>query len=83
MICEELETMAWKQGQAVDAICLLLDALEREGREITNGPAAAENFVGRLRAYMGAFSLITGTLEATGEALERMAQRMGGEEQHG
>lgn len=81
----ELEALSWKQGQAVDALCLLLDGLEREGKEVTKGPAAAECFANRLRVYMGAFHLITDTLEATGGALENMAQQMdtGGGEQHG
>lgn len=73
---DKLEEMAGKQGQAVDALYLLLDGLEREGREVTQGPFAAENFVGRLRMYMGAFHLIADTLEATGEALGELAGQM-------
>ncbi len=72
----KLEEIAWKQGQAVDTLYLLLDGLEREGKEVTQGPFAAENFVGRLRMYMGAFHLIADTLEAAGEALESVAEQM-------
>lgn len=78
MIGEEVETMSWKLGQSVDALCLLLDGLEREGMEVTKGPAEAENFAARLRVYMGAFNLITNIIEATGEHLEALAYKEGG-----
>lgn len=81
MIGDKLEELAEKQAQAVDALCLLLDGLDSEGRQVTQGPAAAENFVGRLQVYMGALHLITDTLEATVEALERMAQQIDGKEE--
>lgn len=73
MINGKLEELAWKQGQATDALCLLLDGLECEGRGITKGPAAAECFVERLRVYMGAFHLIEDTLEGIGKAVEELA----------
>lgn len=64
------------QAQAVDAVCLLLDALDSEGKQITQGKFAAENFTGRLQMYMGAFHFIADGLEATGKALEEMAEQM-------
>ncbi len=81
----KMEEISLKQGQAVDNLYMLLDGLEREGKEVTQGPFAAENFVGRLRMYMGAFHLIADTLEDTGKALEELAEQMdtGGGEQHG
>lgn len=66
---DKLETMGWKQLQAVDALCLLLDSLEHEGRTATDGPAAAETFVDRLRVYMGAFHLLADTFEDMGNAM--------------
>lgn len=69
MTGEELEAMGWKQLQAVDALCLLLDALEHEAQTVTQGPVAAESFVGRLRVYMGAFHLIADTFEDMGNTL--------------
>ena len=79
MIGDELETMSWKLGQSVDTLCLLLDGLKNEGMKVTKGPAMAAAFVGRLRVYMGAFHLITDTIEATGERLEALANKEGGE----
>lgn len=76
MTGEKLEAMSWKQGQAVDALCLLLDALEHEGRTVTQGPGAAETFVGRLRVYMGALHLIADTFEDIGDTLEALAEQM-------
>lgn len=75
MIGDKLEELAETQAQAVDALYLLLDGLDSEGRQVTQGPAAAENFVGRLRMYMGALYFITDTIEANVEALEDMAEQ--------
>ncbi len=75
-ISEKLEAMSGKQGQAVDALCLLLDGLDSEGRTVTVGPGMAENFVGRLRMYMGAFHLIVDTLEEAGEALDTLSTQI-------
>jgi len=74
MTGEELEAMSWKQGQAVDALCLLLDSLEHEGRTVTQGTAAAESFVQRLRVYMGAFHLIADTLEGMAKQMDEGVQ---------
>ncbi len=65
----KLEETAQKQLQAVDTLCLLLDGLEREGRTVTQGPAAAETFVERLRMYMGALHLIADVIEDTAEQI--------------
>jgi len=75
MIGDKLEELAEKQAQAVDALCLLLDGLDSEGRQVTQGQAAAENFVGRLRVYMGALHLIADTIETNVEALENIAEQ--------
>ena len=61
-IGEKLEELSGKQGQAADALYLLLDGLEREGQMVTKGPLAAEDFSERLRMYMGALHLIADTL---------------------
>lgn len=82
MIGEELEALSWKLGQTVDALCLLLDGLEREGMGVTQGPAAAENFAVRLRVYMGAFHLLTDTIEATANTLTEISERKE-DKQHG
>ena len=57
-IGEKLEELSGRQGQAADALYLLLDGLEREGQMVTKGPLAAEDFSERLRMYMGALHLI-------------------------
>lgn len=75
-ITDKLLFLSANQAQAVDAVCLLLDALDSEGKQITQGKFAAENFTGRLRMYMGAFHFIADGLEATGKALEEMAEQM-------
>lgn len=75
MIGDKLEELAETQAQAVDALYLLLDNLDSEGRQVTQGPAAAGNFVDRLRMYMGALHLITDTIEANGKALEDIAEK--------
>lgn len=75
-ITYKLLFLSANQAQAVDAVCLLLDALDSEGEQITQGKFAAENFTGRLRMYMGAFHFIADGLEATGKALEEMAEQM-------
>lgn len=82
MIGDKLEELAGKQGQAADALYLLLDGLEREGQMVTEGPMAAEDFVERLRLYMGALHLVADTLEDTSKAVENLAGQVGGE-QHG
>lgn len=84
-ISDKLLFLSANQAQAVDAVLLLLDALDSEGQQITQGKFAAENFTGRLRMYMGAFHFIADGLEATGKALEEIAEQMdtGGGEQHG
>lgn len=79
MIGEKLEAMSWKQLQAVDALCVMLDALEHEGRTVTQGPGAAESFADRLRVYMGAFHLIADTFEDIGDSMEYLAGEMGEE----
>lgn len=76
-ISDKLLFLSANQAQAVDAVCLLLDALDSEGKQVTQGKFAAENFTGRLRMYMGAFHFIADGLEATGKALEEMAEQMG------
>lgn len=75
-ISGKLLFLSANQAQAVDAVCLLLDALDSEGQAITQGKFAAENFTGRLRMYMGAFHFIVDGLEATGKALGEMAEQM-------
>lgn len=75
MIGDKLEELAETQAQAVDALYLLLDGLDSEGRQVTQGKFVAENFVGRLRMYMGALNLITDTIEANGKALEDIAEK--------
>lgn len=75
-ISGKLLFLSANQAQAVDAVCLLLDALDSEGEQITQGKFAAENFMGRLRMYMGAFHFIVDGLEATGKALEELAEQM-------
>lgn len=84
-ISDKLLFLSANQAQAVDAVCLLLDALDSEGKLIVEGKFAAEHFTGRLRMYMGAFHFIADGLEATGKALEEIAEQMdtGGGEQHG
>ena len=84
-ISDKLLFLSANQAQAVDAFLLLLDGLDHEGSTITQGKFAAENFTGRLRMYMGAFHFIADGLEATGKALEEIAEQMdtGGGEQHG
>ncbi len=72
----KLEAMSWAQLQAVDALCLLLDGLEREGQEVTRGHGAAECFVARLREYMGAFHFLTDALEDNGNTLGVLAQQL-------
>ncbi len=72
----KLEETAQKQLQAVDTIYLLLDGLEQEGRAVTQGPAAAESFVERLRMYLGAFHFVTDGLEATGKAIEELSEQI-------
>jgi len=79
-IRDKLFFLSANQAQAVDAVYLLLDALDSEGKMITQGKFAAENFTGRLRMYMGAFQFISDGLEATGHALEEIAEQMGTEE---
>ena len=61
-------------GQVSDALYLLLDGLDSEGNQVSEGPAEAENFVGRLRMYMGALHLIADTIENIGKALENMEE---------
>lgn len=75
-IGEKMEELAWKQGQAVDGLCLLLDGLDREGRDVTNMPAATEAFAARLRMYMGALHLIVDAIESNGEALESISEQI-------
>ena len=75
-IGEKLEELSGKQGQAADALYLLLDGLEREGQMVTKGPLAAEDFSERLRMYMGALHLIADTLEDTSKAVEDLAGQM-------
>lgn len=70
----KLEVMAAKQGQAADALRLLLEAMSDEALMVTKGQAEAEAFVGRLSAYMGALHFIADTLED-------MAELMGNEDQ--
>lgn len=84
-ISDKLLFLSANQAQAVDALLLLLDGLDHEGSAITQGKFAAENFTGRLRMYMGAFHFIVDGLEATGKALEGLAEQLdaGGGEQHG
>lgn len=82
MIGDKLDELAGKQGQAADALYLLLDGLEREGQRVTEGPMAAEDFTERLRMYMSALHLIADTLEDTSKAVEKLAGQVGGE-QHG
>ncbi len=69
MIDAKLEETAQKQLQATDALYLLLDGLDREGRTVTQGTAAAETFVERLRMYMGALHLIADVIEDTAEQI--------------
>ncbi len=85
MIDAKLEETAQKQMQATDALYLLLDGLDREGRTVTQGTAAAETFVERLRMYLGAFHFVTDGLEATGKAIEELAEQIDfrGGESHG
>lgn len=75
-ISDKLLFLSANQAQAVDALCLLLDGLDSEGQMITQGKFAAENFVGRLRMYMGAFHFIVDGPEATSKALEELAEQM-------
>lgn len=75
MIGDKLEELAETQAQAVDALYLLLDGLDSEGRQVTQGKFAAENFVGRLRMYMGALHFVTDTIEANVKALEGIAEK--------
>ncbi len=81
----KLEETAQRQLRATDALYLLLDGLDREGRTVTQGPAAAETFVERLRMYMGAFHFVADGLEATGKAIEELAEQIDirGGESHG
>lgn len=79
MIGDKLEELAGKQGQAADALYLLLDGLERESQRVTEGPMATEDFVERLRLYMGALHLVADTLEDTSKAVENLAGQVGGE----
>ncbi len=83
MIGDKLLFLSANQAQAVDNICLLLDGLEHEGNEITQGPVAAETFVGRMRMYLGAFHFIVDGLEATSKTLEELAEQMEGEQHEG
>ncbi len=69
MIDAKLEETAQRQLQATDALYLLLDGLDREGRTVTQGTAAAETFVKRLRMYMGALHLIADVIEDTAEQI--------------
>lgn len=84
-ISSKLLFLSANQAQAVDNVCLLLDALDSESKHITKGEFAAEHFTARLRVYMGAFHFITDGLEATGKALEEISEQMGteGGAQHG
>lgn len=75
-ISGKLLFLSANQAQAVDAVCLLLDALDSEGEQITQGKFAAENFMGRLRMYVGAFHFIVDGLDAAGKALEELADQM-------
>lgn len=81
-INNKLLFLSANQAQAVDNICLLLDALEHEAEAVTHGKFAAENFTGRLKMYLGAFHFVVDGLEATGKTLGDIAEQMnmGGKE---
>ena len=74
MNSDKLLFLSANQAQAVDALCLLLDGMEHEAQEITQGPVAAETFKERLRLYMGAFHFIVDGLEANGKTLGELAE---------